>query len=237
MTSFLPSSLCLHPVLQTSGSSFQTLSHFSVFLPCSRTSCHNHPFHTSHLIIFVPFLCHSQAYPSLAPFPFPVPPQKPPPPPCCLLSAALSAHLHPQLPTALPTSQVAFQAHVHPSHLQALQKGVEPPEEVCPFRERSTCPRSPSMTVRASRRGEVPEIGASLQSEELGSRGNGFLSPGLESPAGPPTLPAYQPLFLESQRYPLQNAVQLLLFVSLPNLCNTFVRCRFQIAERFIRPQ
>lgn len=92
------------------------------------------------------------------------------------------------------------------------------------------------MTVRASQRGEVLEMGASLRWEELGSTGNGFLSPGLKSPAGLPSLPAYQPLFPERPRYPLPNAVQVLLFVSIPNLCNTFVHCRFQIAERFIRP-
>lgn len=63
------------------------------------------------------------------------------------------------------------------------------------------------MTVRASRRDEVLEMGASLRWEELGSTDNGFLSPGLESPVEPPTLPAYQPLFPESPGYSLPNAV------------------------------
>lgn len=76
---------------------------FSVFLLCSSAFCHSHPFHTSHLIIFAPFLCHSQAYPSPAPFPFPVPPKN---------------HLHPlsvcsQL-HSLPTSTHSFRQHCLP---------------------------------------------------------------------------------------------------------------------------
>lgn len=40
--------------------------------------------------------------------------------PPSLLSSVLSAHLHPQLPTALPTSHVPFPAHLQPSHPQTL---------------------------------------------------------------------------------------------------------------------
>lgn len=114
---------------------------------------------------------------------------------------------------------------------------MEPPEEVLPFQREISLIQMPFHECKSQPEGEVLWMGASLWWEELGSTGNRFWFPGLESPVGPPTLPAYQPLFPDSPGYPLLNVVQLLLFVSFPNLCSTFVPCRFQIAERFIRPQ
>lgn len=56
VASFFHSSVYLHTVLQTSGSSFQTLLIFTLPILLSSASYHRHPFYTSHLSIFALFL-------------------------------------------------------------------------------------------------------------------------------------------------------------------------------------
>lgn len=94
---------------------------------------------------------------------------------------------------------------------------MEPLQKILLFWREISLTQIPFHKCKSQSEGEVIWMGASLWWEELGSTGNEFWFPGLESPVGPPTLPAYQSPFPDSPGYPLLNVVQLLLFVSFPN--------------------